>query len=60
MVRVGHRRAAKPKRIARTPRKANTHQYLESARIIKLPPGKIPPVSFHLFQKRRGGRAEAA
>jgi hypothetical protein len=39
-VRAGHKRAAKPKAIARSPRKVKTHQYFEIALIIKFPPFK--------------------
>jgi len=40
-VRAGHKRAAKPKAIAISPRKVKTHQYFEIALIMHVPPFKI-------------------
>jgi len=37
-VRAGHKREARPKAIAMTPRKVKTHQYFEIALIIKFHP----------------------
>jgi hypothetical protein len=42
IVRAGHKRAAKPKAIAISPRKVKTHQYFETALIMHVPPAKPP------------------